>query len=144
MTARIFIIEDEPIAVKNITRILKEEGYEIAGITDDCQKATVMINSTQPDLVICNLYLKFVFSGKDIIKLVRSVTNTPFIFLSSFTHDFRLNDILRTESEIYLSSPYTHEQLLKSVKKLLGNFSEGHSNGSADLKIIRKNETQNK
>jgi len=121
MSAKIFVIEDEPIAAKNIVSILKQEGYEIAGVASDCQKASEMIKESQVDLVVCNLYLKFSFSGKNIIKLIRSVKSVPFVFLSSFTHDERLNKILRTKSEIYLCSPYTKEQLVGSVDRLLRN-----------------------
>jgi DNA-binding NarL/FixJ family response regulator len=122
MRARIFVIEDESIAVKNIISILTEEGYEIAGVVSDCKQAVKLINESQVDLIVCNLYLKFTFCGDDIIQLIRSVRKIPFIFLSSFTHDDRLNTILRTKSEIYLSSPYTREQLLDSVKRLIRNF----------------------
>ncbi|HEY9113516.1 MAG TPA: response regulator [Bacteroidales bacterium] len=134
--ARIFIIEDEPVAAKNISRILKEEGYEIAGIASDCEKASEMINTKQVDLVVCNLYLKFTFSGKDIIQLIRSVKNIPFVFLSSYTHDARLNSILRTKSEIYLSSPYTKEQLLGSINRLLRNLSRFNSSNVPPLIVL--------
>ena len=73
MLAKIFIIEDESILAKSIAKIMMAEGFEVAGIADDCQKPSEMINSCQPDLVICSLYLKFAFSGQDIIKLIRSV-----------------------------------------------------------------------
>lgn len=124
MCAKIFIIEDEPVAAKNIISILKEEGYEIVGVADNCMQAYEMINTSQVDLVVCNLYLRFAFSGDSIIKLIRSVRKLPFVFLSSFTHDARLNSILRTKSEIYLCSPYTKEQLLGSVRRLLRNISQ--------------------
>jgi DNA-binding NarL/FixJ family response regulator len=136
MAAKIFIIEDEPIAVKNIGNILKCEGYEIAGTAAGLQKASEMINSRDVDLVICNLYLKFTFSGEKIIKLIRSVKEIPFVFLSSFTHDERLNKILRTKSEIYLCSPYTSEQLLHSVKKLLNNFSKKQNHSFYSLTVL--------
>lgn len=136
MSAKIFLIEDEQVAAKNISRILKDDGYEIAGIAADCEKASEAINSIQPDLVVCNLYLKYTFSGKDIINLIRSVNKVPIVFLSSFTHDSRMNDILRTKSEIYLCSPYTSEQLLSSVKRLLKNFSRQTNSGLAKLMLI--------
>lgn len=136
MSAKIFLIEDEQVAAKNISRILKDDGYEIAGIAADCEKASEAINSIQPDLVVCNLYLKYTFSGKDIINLIRSVNKVPIVFLSSFTHDSRMNDILKTKSEIYLCSPYTSEQLLSSVKRLLKNFSRQTNSGLAKLMLI--------
>jgi two-component system, response regulator PdtaR len=136
MGAKIFVIEDEAIATKNIVRILKDEGYEIAGIAANCQKAAEMINESEVDLVICNLYLKYIFSGKSIIELIRSVKNVPFIFMSSFTHDDRLNNILKTKSELYLCSPYTKDQLISSVKRLLRNFNLGKNTGFSSLKLI--------
>jgi DNA-binding NarL/FixJ family response regulator len=136
MAVKIFIIEDEPVAARNVAKILKEEGFEIAGTANDCLKASEMINSLHVDLVVCNLYLKFTFSGKNIIKLIRSVKTVPFVFLSSFTHDERLNKILRTKSEIYLCSPYTSEQLVSSIRKLLGNGSNRQNSSFLSLRLI--------
>jgi DNA-binding NarL/FixJ family response regulator len=133
MAARIFIIEDQAVAARNISRILDEEGYEVVGITDDCQKAIDLVTRLQPDLVICSLYLKFAFNGEEIIKLIRSVSSMPFVFMSSFTHDYRLNNILRTKSEIYLCSPYTPEELIRSVNKLIQNYTELKSSNSKEL-----------
>ena len=136
MNSRIFVIEDEPAALKNIVTMLQEEGYVIAGVAADCDKAAKMINESLTDLVICNLYLRFTFSGESIIKLIRNVKEIPFIFLSSFTHDSRLNTILRTKSEMYLCSPYTKDQLVGSVKRLLKNIHKHKKTNISPLIVI--------
>lgn len=136
MSSKIFIIEDEPVALKNIINILKEEGFIIAGVAPDCDKATKMIQSSDADLVICNLYLRFSFSNENIISLIRNIREIPFVFLSSFTHDNRLNTILKTKSEMYLCSPYTKEQLIGSVKHLLKNFQKKQNKNRSLLIVI--------
>ena len=136
MTARIFIIEDEPIVARNIANLLKTEGFEIAGVATNCNKAKEMISSNQPDLVICNLYLRFSERGSNLIKAIRMIGNIPFLFLSSFSHDIRLNKILQTKSEMYLSAPFSNEQLISAVKKLLGNIANNKKSSSSALLSI--------
>ena len=119
MKERILIIEDDALVAKSLSNLLVSSGYFIEGIASSCAKAEELFILTQPDLVICNLYLKYKCGGSNFIDRLRKFRDIPVLHLSAYSHDSRLDEIMQTDFDIYVSTPYTKEQFIFAVKKLL-------------------------
>ena len=118
---RIQIVDDEVIVAKDLQRILLEAGYNISGIAHDYKKAADNFKAKIPDLLICDINLGNGLTGIDLVGEIRKVKHIPIIFLTAYSDEDTVNAALKTSPEAYLTKPFTREQLLISVSRILKN-----------------------
>jgi putative two-component system response regulator len=70
-SARIAIIDDEPINIKVVRRYLALDGFQHFSVTSDSTEAMGLIESTQPDAVLLDIMMPHV-SGLDILRQLRA------------------------------------------------------------------------
>ncbi|MFO0941524.1 MAG: response regulator [Pirellulales bacterium] len=68
--ARIVIVDDEPVNIKVVRRLLKIEGYGQIVTTCDAREAIGLIQQETPDLVLLDLMMPHV-SGLEILSAIR-------------------------------------------------------------------------
>src|ERR1700741_74294 len=56
-TARILLVDDQPINVRLLQRLLASEGYREVTVTTDSREALALYRSVQPDLVLLDLMM---------------------------------------------------------------------------------------
>lgn len=112
------IIEDEPLAVDNLTFYLKEYPIEIIGAACRIRDAIKLINKEKPDVVFLDINLSGE-SGFDLLDLVD--VNFQTIFVTAYdeyaVRAFEVNAL------DYILKPLKKERISKAVEKLLNNNS---------------------
>lgn len=135
----ILIIEDDGAVQNLIATTLDIHGYHYS-IAENGVNAMLMAVSYQPDVIILDLGLPDM-DGLEIIRRVRSWSNTPIVVVSAREEDRDKILALDLGADDYLTKPFSVDELLARLRVALrrtnfGSTAEGTSvwiNG--DLKI---------
>jgi phosphoribosyl 1,2-cyclic phosphodiesterase/CheY-like chemotaxis protein len=117
---KLLLIDDDAglLAIRKMR--FEAEGYEVKDV-DDSSRAIEAIAAFEPGLVMLDLMLPKV-SGEDLIRLIREdkrydavkiVVNTA----KSFESDYKF--CLESGADAYLTKPVEHDDLSKTIRKLL-------------------------
>jgi CheY-like chemotaxis protein len=117
MSKRILIIEDDEDILEILSFILKEEGYEVSGLTDG--NAIDSIGNTLPDLIICDIWLPN-RKGTEICKALKANPETakiPFILIST---TMNLPEIARKcGADAHVEKPFHIQEMVNIAKEYL-------------------------
>jgi PAS domain S-box-containing protein len=83
--ATVFIVEDEPVVARAVTRALVAIGYRVVGTADDATTALAAIPAAAPDLVVMDIDLRSGLSGVDVAVGLQGVVDVPIVFLTGGT-----------------------------------------------------------
>ncbi|MBK7428435.1 MAG: response regulator transcription factor [Saprospiraceae bacterium] len=119
MSARILIVEDEPIIAADIESTLLSQGYEVAGIANSAVQALDMIVNRGPDMVILDIAIKGEMDGVSIAQLLRKKYFLPFIYLTSFSDKETLEKVKPTLPYGYIVKPFKDRDLLAAIELAL-------------------------
>ena len=122
---KILVIEDESLIRKSIVEILEEEGYHCIQ-AENGLTGIEAANKNLPDLILCDIKMPEI-TGHQVLVALRenSATSTiPFIFISAMVDkkDFRTG--MELGADDYITKPFTHEELINSVKMRLSKYEE--------------------
>ena len=118
MPSNITIVDDDPIALKRLRRILENQGYRVAAFSSP-RRAVKHIEDGPCDLVISDVKMPGM-SGFDLMTKVRSrLKEVEFILITGYAS---LDDAVHAAKEgafHYLSKPFTPDQLRERVSQAL-------------------------
>ena len=126
----ILIIEDEILVAKSIEKILVNYGYNVVGIALNTRQAKQLILSNSIDLILSDINLNEVKSGIDFITEVKSISTVPFIFISSYSDRYTLEQADQLCPFTYITKPFSEKQLIASVNRIFLNMHEESSTPS--------------
>lgn len=119
--ARIVVIDDEPVNIKVVTRLLRLEGYSHFVNTNESRDALNLIRRESPDLVLLDLMMPH-HSGLDILSELRSHESTqhvPVIILTAATDRVTRVNVLQAGANDFLNKPIDPSELAPRVGNLL-------------------------
>jgi putative two-component system response regulator len=119
--ARIVVIDDEPVNIKVVQRLLQIEGYQNFVSTSDSREALTVVRAESPDLVLLDLMMPHV-SGLEILASIRADINTlhtPVIVLTASTDRDTRIEALSTGANDFLNKPIDPSELVPRVANLL-------------------------
>lgn len=129
---KILVLDDEPDVRNLLSRILKEENYQVSE-ADTAENALSCIEESLPDLVIADINLPGM-SGLDFFKLVKETQpQLPFIFLSGLTDEFDKVLGLELGAEDYITKPFGVRELKARVKVVLRRIKNKAAEVSVEL-----------
>lgn len=134
---KILVVEDELIIADNICDALEELGYEALEPAINYTEALVRIEEEKPDIAILDIQLSGKKTGIDIAKKIRESYNFPFIFLTSNSDAYTLNQAKEVMPPAYLVKPFSKEELYTSIEIALFNFSNKIGKIDKDNLIIK-------
>lgn len=125
-SGHVLIVEDEALIALDMAMILGSAGYRIMGpkATGDAALAglhAAAADGTLPDLILMDIALRGTLDGIDTVKRIKSkYAGLPVGFVTG-----QADPITRARAEAtgpagYLLKPFTPEQLIQFVKRLLG------------------------
>lgn len=114
--ARILIVDDEKIALKNLEHVMKKEGYEIVG-TQSGQNALKLLESQQFDLVLTDLRMEKV-DGMQILKRCRELyPDTEVIMITGYATLESAVESMKHGAFYYIAKPFKLDEVRKVVKE---------------------------
>lgn len=123
MATRILVAEDDRATRRMIARALRKQGYEVTAV-DNGDDAHRIIMESEPDLVLLDVMMPG-RNGLDICNQMKAdsvLRNIPVLILTCLTAESQENDDYwrnKTAADDFLSKPFTVEELLERVRRLL-------------------------
>lgn len=119
--AKLVIVDDEPVNIKVVSRLLRIEGYSQFFTTSDSREALELIRAESPDAVLLDLMMPHI-SGLDILSELREQPETrltPVIILTASTDRDTRVDALNRGANDFLNKPIDPSELAPRVGNLL-------------------------
>ena len=110
----ILVVEDDTSVRNLITTTLKAHEYRYLTAPDG-QSAILETSSHNPDIVLLDLGLPDI-DGVEVIKKIRTWTNTPIIVISARTEDADKIEALDAGADDYLTKPFSVDELLARLR----------------------------
>lgn len=131
----IVVVEDNPVQLEYITKILTNNNYNVQGFSN-AQDAMNYIQTNTPALVITDVVMPDI-SGFELCKHIKSQSNKSHIPVVLLTALSQSEDIIRgleVGADNFITKPFTERFLLSRVEYCLIN-SRIRKNASADVGI---------
>lgn len=110
----VFLVDDEPLAVKRLARMLEETGrVRVAGLSWDAEEALVSIQNTRPDA----LFLDIEMPALNGFELLARMEEPPLVVFTTAYHQYALQ-AFEANSVDYLLKPINPEALDRALTKL--------------------------
>ena len=114
---KILIIEDDPVIQSELETLLRGNGYTAVSVKD-FSKVTDTFKAEEPHLILLDIKLPNE-SGFSICSKIRSISNVPIIFVTSYNTDMdELNSIM-LGGDAFITKPYNTAILLAKIAALL-------------------------
>jgi DNA-binding response OmpR family regulator len=127
MPKKILLIDDDPDFVEATRTVLESAPYQIVTAYDG-DEGLVKVREEQPDLIILDIIMPTEdgFQVCEKLKADPELSRIPVIMLTSLSQrlsetTYSLTDGMMLEAEDFIDKPVAPEELLKRVKRLLGN-----------------------
>ncbi len=116
--ARVLVIDDEKIALKNLEHVMKKEGYEVTS-TQSGQNALKLLDGKQFDVVLTDLRMEKV-DGMQILKRCRELyPDTEVIMITGYATLQSAVDTMKYGAFYYISKPFKLDEVRKVVKEAI-------------------------
>lgn len=141
---KILIIEDDITIVRNLSELLRQEGFEVSCALN-CKEAEMNLEGGHFDLVLLDVLLPD-GNGFALCKRIKSITDIPVIFLTASADEFSVVTGLDIGADDYIEKPYRPRELISRIKSVLRRTGKGQSiltigNVSVDMDkgVVTKN-----
>ena len=111
MSARILVVEDEPLMAQDIRLKLEEMGYKIIGTCASAAQAVELAATEHPDLVLMDIVLKGTMTGIEAASLIREQNDIPIIYLTAYADDELIEQAKVTDPFGYILKPPVAREL---------------------------------
>lgn len=122
MAIRILLVDDEPLALRGIERMIRALGprFEIAAKAENGADALALIPQISPDIIITDMKMP-VMNGVELVKRANAEYPQISLIVLSAYMDFEYSqEALRNNVVDYLLKPVEPEELQKVLSKLSG------------------------
>lgn len=121
MMMRILICEDNPLAMKTLSIILKREGYT-TDTASDGKQAISLLQENEYDLVVVDIHLPY-HSGLELVRYLRSDLGkeTPALVLTAFSDHQMQHQARELGISEYIIKPFNPSDLVDRIKTILNN-----------------------
>ena len=129
ITAKVMIIEDEPLIALDIEGLVSELGHDVVGIATTRKEANELAQKTKPGIVLADIQLADGSSGIDAVNDILKTLNIPIVFITAYPE--RLLTGERAEPTFLITKPFKPEMVKAVISQALffdvraGNRSHG-------------------
>jgi two-component system, response regulator PdtaR len=113
---KILIVEDELIIALDLKNILEHEGYEICGIAASFDEALDIFCDKNPDIVLCDIFLKGTKTGIDFANKISLLNAVSLIFITAYSGNNIMEQVNGLQNISYITKPFTNSQVVVAVR----------------------------
>jgi putative two-component system response regulator len=120
-TAKLMIVDDEPVNVKVVQKHLKLAGYRNFVTSTDSTAALELISKEMPDVILIDIMMPHV-SGLEILQQARDderLSHIPIIVLTASDNEQTKMEALKLGAAEFLSKPVNASELIVRVRNAL-------------------------
>lgn len=117
---KLLVIDDDKNILKLIERYLESLRFQVL-TTDNPYTGISMAVKHNPSIIILDIFMPDL-GGEKILKVLKSIditSNIPIIILSANLSKDLLNSTYKDGADAFLSKPFTRDDLLKNIRKLI-------------------------
>ena len=111
--ANILIVEDEPIILESLKRLLERQGYDVTAVSSVVEAEENAINTY--DLIISDLRLP----GEPGTSLITRASPIPVLIMTSYSTVQSAVDAMKQGAVDYIAKPFNHDEMILIVKRIL-------------------------
>lgn len=116
-TARVLIIEDEPVIAMDIQSIVESLGHTVVGVAARQAEAVALAQKHRPGLVLADVQLQDGDSGIVTVQEILRAMDAPVIFVTGFPERLLTGD--RVEPAFIITKPFDPETLKVAIGQAL-------------------------
>jgi two-component system, response regulator PdtaR len=120
---RVLVVEDEAIIRLDLTEMLTEEGYVIAGEAADGEQAVEQARAVAPDLVIMDVKMPKV-DGIAAAAAIVEERIAPVVMLTAFSQRELIESARDAGAMAYLVKPFARHELVPAIELAVSRFRE--------------------
>jgi DNA-binding response OmpR family regulator len=108
---KVLIVEDELITQRYIKNSVEEMGIEVIGSIDNAPDVLQILKAKECNMILMDINIK---GQKDGIILAREILrgrDIPILFISAYSDDETIEEILEFSSDGFVSKPFTSREL---------------------------------
>src|SRR4051812_735895 len=120
---RVLVVEDEALIRLDLTEMLSEEGYVIAGEAGDGEQAVELARELKPDLVIMDVKMPKV-DGIAAAALIVEERIAPVVMLTAFSQRDLIEQARDAGAMAYLVKPFARHELVPAIELAVSRFAE--------------------
>jgi response regulator NasT len=120
---RVLVVEDEALIRLDLTEMLSEEGYVIAGEAGDGEQAVELARELRPDLVIMDVKMPKV-DGIAAAALIVEERIAPVVMLTAFSQRDLIEQARDAGAMAYLVKPFARHELVPAIELAVSRFAE--------------------
>ncbi len=122
---KILLVEDDISIVRNLSALLKSEGFETIPAYD-VKSAEDRISDMRFDLVLLDINLPD-GNGFSLCKKIKSVSDSSVIFLTASSDEFSVVTGLDIGADDYIEKPYRPRELISRIRSVLRRSGKSQS-----------------
>ncbi|EFK07197.1 sigma-54 interaction domain protein [delta proteobacterium NaphS2] len=115
---RVFVIDDEPLTLKNLRRILEKDGHSVSTFTNPF-RALKRFEEAPCDLVISDVKMPYMDGVTVLDHIKRSAPNVGVILITGYASLNGAVEATKLGAYHYLEKPFTPEQIRELAKEAL-------------------------
>ena len=117
-TAKILIVDDEPMICRLLSKLMESEGYETI-VALHGREAMEKIRHDSPDVVLSDFRMPGM-GGMEILKKVKEIdSDVPVIMVIGYADVHDAVEAMRQGAQDYLSKPFNHHEVIRVVHRTL-------------------------
>lgn len=116
---KILVVEDEAVIAADIADRLAAMGYQACDLVATGEEAVKVAGQNKPDLILMDIYLQGEMDGIEAAGLIRSMSNVPILFLTTYADTDLLERAKKTEPYAYLLKPFVTYELRANIEMAL-------------------------
>ena len=129
--SNILVVEDEPIILESLTRLLERQGYLVTGVSSVTEAEEHSIHKY--DLIISDLRLP----GEPGTSLITRAAPIPVLIMTSYSTVQSAVDAMKLGAIDYISKPFNHDAMIMTVKRILDNVITEQQNTILKKEVAR-------
>ena len=119
---KVYVVEDMAISRASLETMLLQNEFELSGSAAKAETAWEELQKNKTDLILLDINLSGVKNGVWLAKQVRKHLNIPIVFLTAYSDQQTLKEVMNTKPNGYLMKPYQEPTLLTTINIALNNF----------------------
>jgi two-component system response regulator CssR len=126
----VYLVDDEANLLELLKSYLQNAGFQVRAFQNGAEVLPVLEEKEQPHLWILDIMLPDI-DGYELLRLIRSKSDVPIIFISARDQDMDKIIGLELGSDDYLAKPFLPRELVIRAQKLLQRTYEKSAHVSA-------------
>lgn len=120
---RVLVVEDEALIRLDLTEMLREEGYVVAGEAGDGEQAVALARELTPDVVIMDVKMPKV-DGIAAAGEIVGERIAPVVMLTAFSQRDLIEQARDAGAMAYLVKPFARHELVPAIELAVSRFAE--------------------